>query len=95
MGLPDDEDAVTLAPGDTMFLYTDGITEAMSVDNEEFSEARLEAALGEGRGLPVDAALANVTDAVGSFVGEAEQWDDITCIVLRYGGMQAEGPTIG
>ena len=92
-GLPYDEDAVTLAPGDTMFLYTDGITEAMNVDDEEFSEARLEAALGGGRELPVDAVLTNVTDAVGTFVGNAEQSDDITCIVLRYGGTQTEGGT--
>ena len=94
-GLPYDEDAVTLAPGDTMFLYTDGITEAMNVDDEEFTEARLEAALEAGRELPVDAVLTNVTDALGAFVGKAEQSDDITCIVLRYGGAQAEAATAG
>ena len=85
-GMPYDEDAVTLAPGDTMFLYTDGITEAMNVDQEEFTEARLEAVLAEGRDLPVDSVLENVTSAVVKFVGEAEQSDDITCIVLRYDG---------
>ncbi len=85
-GMPYDEDAVTLAPGDTMFLYTDGITEAMNVDQEEFTEARLEAVLAEGRDLPVDSVLENVTSAVVKFVGEAEQSDDITCVVLRYDG---------
>ena len=85
-GLPYNEDAVTMAPGDTMFLYTDGITEAMNMEQEEFTEARLEEALVEGHALPVDSVLANVTAAVVNFVGEAEQSDDITCIVLRYVG---------
>ena len=74
---------MTLSPGDTMFLYTDGITEAMNVDQEEFTEARLELVLADGHALPVDTVMANVTDAVVSFAGDAEQSDDITCIVLR------------
>ena len=90
-GMPYDENAVTLAPGDTMFLYTDGITEAMNVDQEEFTEARLEAVLAEGRDLPVDSVLENVTSAVVKFVGEAEQSDDITCVVLRYDGATDDG----
>ena len=90
-GLPYDEDAVTLAPGDTMFLYTDGITEAMNIDQEEFTEARLETALADGHELPVDIVLTNVTSAVVKFVGEAEQSDDITCIVLRYDGKAGDG----
>ena len=85
-GLPYNEDATTMAPGDTMFLYTDGITEAMNVDEEEFTEARLEAVLADGHALPVDAVLTNVTSAVVEFAGGAEQSDDITCIVLRYDG---------
>ena len=85
-GLPYNEDATTMAPGDTMFLYTDGITEAMNVDEEEFTEARLEAVLADGHALPVDAVLTNVTSAVVEFAAGAEQSDDITCIVLRYDG---------
>ena len=87
-GLPYNEDAVTLASGDTMFLYTDGITEAMNTEEEEFTEARLEGVLADGHGLPVDTVLTNVTSAVVDFVGEAEQSDDITCIVLRYDGKE-------
>ena len=85
-GLPYNEDATTMAPGDTMFLYTDGITEAMNVDEQEFTEARLEAVLADGHELPVDAVLTNVTSAVVEFAAGAEQSDDITCIVLRYDG---------
>ena len=92
-GMPYDEDAMTLAPGDTMFLYTDGITEAMNVNHEEFTEARLEVVLAEARDLPVDSVLENVTSAVVKFVGEAEQSDDITCVVLRYDGAMDDGAT--
>ena len=74
-----------------MFLYTDGITEAMNVDQEEFTEARLEEVLAEARDLPVDSVLENVTSAVVKFVGGAEQSDDITCVVLRYDGATNEG----
>ena len=90
-GLPYNEDAMTLMPGDTMFLYTDGITEAMNIEQEEFAEARLEAVLANSQDLPVNSVLENVTNAVVNFVGEAEQSDDITCIVLRYDGITDEG----
>jgi len=88
--LPYSEDAVTMTPGDTMFLYTDGITEAMNVEQEEFTEERLEAVLAKGHDLPVDSVLENVTSAVVNFAGGAEQSDDITCVVLRYDGIADE-----
>ena len=90
-GLPYAEDAITLTPGDTMFLYTDGITEAMNKEDEEFTEARLEEVLAKGHDLPVDSVLENVTSAVVNFVAGAEQSDDITCIVLRYNGTADDG----
>ena len=85
-GLPYNKDAVTLGAGDTVFLYTDGITEAMNAKDEEFSEARLEAVLRHDPSQPVTAVLDRVTDAVLAFVGDTPQSDDITCIVLRYEG---------
>ena len=90
--LPDldyDEKAVTLGVGDTLFLYTDGISEAMNTLGETFDERRIEDALSIGPGAPVDTVIGNVTLAVGEFVGDAEQSDDITCLVLRYNGKEA------
>ncbi|MDE0057762.1 MAG: SpoIIE family protein phosphatase [Defluviicoccus sp.] len=81
-----DENRVTLGVGDTLFLYTDGISEAMNIQGETFDESRLESALSIGPGAPVDTVIGNVTLAVGEFVGDAEQSDDITCLVLRYNG---------
>ena len=81
-----DERGLTLDIGDTLFLYTDGISEAMNLQGETFDEHRLENVLSIGPGAPVDTVIGNVTLAVGEFVGEAEQSDDITCLVLRYNG---------
>ena len=81
-----DEKTVDLEIGDTLFLYTDGISEAMNLRGETFDEHRLESVLSIGPGAPVDTVIGNVTLAVGEFVGEAEQSDDITCLVLRYNG---------
>ncbi len=79
-------DALTLQPGDTLFLYTDGVSEAMNAADETFGERRLEAALAKAARLSVDGMLTAVTDAVHEFVGTAPQSDDITCLVVRYDG---------
>ncbi len=81
-----DERGLTLNVGDTLFLYTDGISEAMNTRGETFDESRIETALSIGPEAPVDTVIGNVTLAVGEVVGEAEQSDDITCLVLRYNG---------
>ena len=49
-----DTAAIRLSPGDTLYLYTDGITEAFNSDNEAFSPRRLEAVLRQSAGLALD-----------------------------------------
>ena len=74
---------VRLAPGDALFLYTDGITEAQNSSEEEFGEERLDeklASLGQATARDVVTA---VVDAVHAFAGDAPQSDDITCIAMR------------
>ena len=75
--------SITLAPGDTVILYTDGVTEAMNERAEEFGMERL-IALFEGQ-PPTDTEepLDAVFEAVNEFAGEAPQSDDITCLVFR------------
>jgi serine phosphatase RsbU (regulator of sigma subunit) len=73
---------VTLAPGDMLALYTDGITEAAAGDGEEFGEARLLEALRHRRHLPVGEILQEVVGAVRQFSGGAQQ-DDITMVLAR------------
>ncbi len=71
-----------LLPGDTLALYTDGITEAFNHAEEEFGEQRLIEALRRHRDLPSQELLESVIDEVRGF-SPREQHDDITMIVAR------------
>ena len=73
---------VTLAPGDTLVAFTDGVPEAASDQGEMFGDDRLIAVLKENRNLPSAALLDAVTSAVERFSGR-EQEDDITLLVAR------------
>lgn len=77
------ENRVTLAPGDTLILYTDGVSEAMNSDGEEFGTDRLLNLFADNP--PRDAQQANeaVLQAVAEFAGGHPQSDDVTCLVLR------------
>ena len=89
--LPDlqyEHNTVTLAPGDTVVLYTDGVTEAMNAQEEEFGGERLNEVFVAAP--PEDARDANraVFQAVKAFVGDTPQFDDITCLALRHRGTE-------
>jgi serine phosphatase RsbU (regulator of sigma subunit) len=74
-----------LFPGDTLVLYTDGITESFNPDGEEFGEQRLIASLLTHRELPPKAAIASIVEEVESFSSH-RQHDDITLIVAKCKG---------
>ena len=74
---------VELAAGDTLVLYTDGITEAENVDGEEFGASRLLDTLGSHSHLPAVPLLQAVVGAVQQFSGGSEQQDDITLVIAR------------
>ncbi|HQZ32283.1 MAG TPA: SpoIIE family protein phosphatase [Arenimonas sp.] len=71
-----------LLPGDTLFTYTDGITEAFDRGNEAFGPQRLLDALDPKLGAK--AQCKKVVDAANSFAGDAPQSDDITVFALRF-----------
>ncbi len=73
-----------LAPGDTLALYTDGITEAANAKGDDFAEERLIQALERSRELCPEALVAATIDEVRRF-SAGEQHDDITLIVARCG----------
>ena len=81
-----DEYETTLAEGDSFFLYTDGVTEAMNEAEELFGEDRLLAALNRYGELPPEGLLHVIKDEIDSFAGAMEQADDITMLALRYKG---------
>jgi serine phosphatase RsbU (regulator of sigma subunit) len=74
---------VKLAAGDTLVLYTDGVTEATNGDGEEFGESRLVDALANHSHLPLEALLEAVVNTVQQFSAGSEQQDDITLVIAR------------
>jgi len=78
-------DSMTLNPGDTLVLYTDGVTEAMNVDNHEFGENRLLGILADSAANPAPKNITkNILFAVSKFTAGQEQSDDITILALRF-----------
>ncbi len=79
------EASVTLADGDCLFFYTDGITEVENEKGEMFGSERLEALLVKHHEEGVDALLAGIEKEVLTFRGAADLFDDATMMVLRLG----------
>jgi sigma-B regulation protein RsbU (phosphoserine phosphatase) len=75
-----------MLPGDTLFLYTDGITEAMNGRNEPFGDDALENILARWNGLEPESLLRQVSAAIDDHVGGAAASDDITMTCLVYSG---------
>ena len=79
------ENRLTLKPGDMLFLYTDGITEAMNSKREFFGDNRLKSSLDSIKDdSRANEMLSAVFDTVNNFVGDAAQYDDITMLGLVY-----------
>jgi len=73
-----------LEPGDCIFQYTDGVTEATDLQNQLFGMERLKKSLNRAVGKAPKDILAQVRTDIDLFVGEAPQFDDITMICLAY-----------
>jgi serine phosphatase RsbU (regulator of sigma subunit)/anti-sigma regulatory factor (Ser/Thr protein kinase) len=85
----------TVIPGESIFLYTDGVTEAMNADGALFSEARLRAALLEVHGESPEAVIRSVVERVNHHAGTVAQSDDITVLcVKRAAACAATGITL-
>ena len=82
-GLEYEQTSVTLAPNETLILYTDGVTEAMNIDGEQFGMGRLTGIFKDGPPMNSEEVAQAVLDAVREFAGDASQSDDITCLVLH------------
>ena len=82
-GLRYKEQQLQLQPGDEIYLYTDGITEAHNVEKKLFGTERLIVSLNKTAGMSVDEICKTVKADVDAFQGEAEQFDDITMLCIR------------
>ena len=82
----------TLSPDTLLFLYTDGLTEATRSDGELFQEERVLAQLaGHDENTSAERLIADMTAAVNRFIGNAEQSDDLTMLVLKWIPTAASG----
>jgi len=77
---------ITLKPGDELFLYTDGVTEAANNEKELFGDPRLLETVNRCLNLPLGEFTASIKREIDKFAGGAEQADDITMLAMRYKG---------
>lgn len=75
-----------LHPGDSLFVYTDGVPEATNSNNELFGTDRMLEALNKDPAASCETILKNVSSGIEEFVAGAEQFDDITMLCFKYFG---------
>jgi phosphoserine phosphatase RsbU/P len=81
-----DEETIRLQPGDLLVSFSDGVSEAMNEQGEEFSDERLIACVTANLGKPPSEVLDALFADVRAFCGGADQSDDITAVLVRYNG---------
>jgi sigma-B regulation protein RsbU (phosphoserine phosphatase) len=81
---PYEQESVTLRTGDMLVLFTDGVSEAMSKDMEEFGEERLEAVVRAHAGLNAQALTVVIHEHLQEFTKGAPQSDDITMMIMKH-----------
>jgi sigma-B regulation protein RsbU (phosphoserine phosphatase) len=82
-GMPYEETPVSLEPGDSVLLYSDGVVDAQNADGEEFGEARLLDIVQQMHRLTGSELVDRVFDAIDQHAAGAPQFDDITLLVVR------------
>ena len=85
-GISYTQGVATLQPGDTLILYSDGITEATNASGEEYGMSRLTSEVREAATLPAEAAARRILDAAHRFVDGEKPHDDQSILVLRRTG---------
>jgi phosphoserine phosphatase RsbU/P len=81
---PIERETLTLTPGDTLVLFSDGVSEALNTADEFYGEDRLLAALAASQGGSAAAIVKDVMNDVRRFAAGAKQSDDITVLAVRY-----------
>ena len=87
-GLKYKEHEFRLEPGDAIFVYTDGVTEATNENMELMGERRMTEALNKNKDVSTAELLPAVKNEIDSFAGSAPQFDDITMMIFEYNGAE-------
>jgi phosphoserine phosphatase RsbU/P len=85
-----EEQSLTLEAGDLLLLYTDGFSEAMTKDDEEWGEERMLAAVESVRSKAAEEVIAGLFDAADRFTEGAPQQDDMTLLAMKIEGLDEE-----
>ena len=83
-GVPYKEHTLTLQKGDTVFLYTDGVTEAENAANELYGEGRLLACFEQMKNSAPEEVIETIKQSVEVFVNGADQFDDMTMLCFKW-----------
>jgi phosphoserine phosphatase RsbU/P len=75
---------VKLEPGDTLVLFSDGVTEAMDPEDEMFGMNRFEEVLNDTSDVPLEHLQGRILEAVENFARGARQADDLTLLLVRF-----------
>ena len=78
-----DEGATYLEPGDVLMIFSDGVTEALNPDGDEFGEERLKGLLRQVSNLPVEEMSARISRELKAWMQDAAQHDDLTFVMMK------------
>ena len=90
-GIKYTEKTTVLNPGDILYVYTDGVTEANNSRHEMFGEKRMLKALDNASGADMMTLSKSIVDSITKFIDGSEQFDDITMLGLKYNGPDNSG----
>jgi sigma-B regulation protein RsbU (phosphoserine phosphatase) len=85
---------IELNPGDSVFFYTDGITESIDSLGAEYGDTRLAEILGQTKGADAATLCRSVLTDVATFTQGVDQFDDITCLAVQFGEPGQSGPVL-
>jgi sigma-B regulation protein RsbU (phosphoserine phosphatase) len=80
-----EERRISLSAGDILVLYTDGVTEAINRDMEQYGTKRLGSVVRKAHTLSAQGIMESILEDISRFSGDQEQFDDITMIVVKGG----------
>ena len=85
-GIPYTQESIQLRKGDSIYLYTDGVPDTINMQEEMYGEDKLEIALNVHKEETPEEILRAIKNELEGFAGEAEQFDDVTMLCMKYKG---------
>ena len=82
-----EEETLTMEPGDFLVVFSDGVSEALNADEEEFEDARILESIEGSSGRDAQTQLEHLFSSVKAFTAGADQYDDVTVLVVSYRGI--------